>query len=585
MLSPEFLRPYASNLSRKQLGKLASRLEELKNPWRPSSSTELSHSEAARLATDALLESGEQAYLQVLQEEKELPFLSPLEIQYIADNGKKNAANMESGANGMANMEELQDGDAMSEQTSGTYFPLMSDMDPPVLELGWPEIPHLTRIASTDAQIYFHRDRTKNIKDLFRSLIKKAKNLIAIVMDLFTDIDILCDLIEAASKRRISVYLLLDEINLQYFTELCDKVDIRGINLANMRIRSVHGDTYCTKSGKKFIGQIFENFMIVDCEQVVVGSYSFTWLSGQVHSHMVIHFTGKIVEDFDREFRCLYADSKIIDFFDNPENELPVFFSSNILSCQPAIMTEQTIECEPSEHSSSLSDSSVSSIKKGPFLSTPAFKVLQERRGTNPNYIIQGKKVTSPNHVNQEKEGTNTPYNNPSNTEQLAFGVQKYRSTFTRMFSQLKPSGLGLCEPNQYSVQKNTYSGIDHQVKNLQQETDTPAKQRGVFFLHKMSDALYSVYKERDGPAFFRNTPQNKNIHSKETDVAEVENKSTVPFYSGIEAVVMREKNHRITDDEKRMTLGHSKLELVREYNKLANRHIYSRYELVKKDS
>uniref|UniRef100_H3A9B8 Family with sequence similarity 83 member C n=1 Tax=Latimeria chalumnae TaxID=7897 RepID=H3A9B8_LATCH len=525
-----FLRPYASNLSRKQLGKLASRLEELKNPWRPSSSTELSHSEAARLATDALLESGEQAYLQVLQEEKELPFLSPLEIQYIADNGKKNAANMESGANGMANMEELQDGDAMSEQTSGTYFPLMSDMDPPVLELGWPEIPHLTRIASTDAQIYFHRDRTKNIKDLFRSLIKKAKNLIAIVMDLFTDIDILCDLIEAASKRRISVYLLLDEINLQYFTELCDKVDIRGINLANMRIRSVHGDTYCTKSGKKFIGQIFENFMIVDCEQVVVGSYSFTWLSGQVHSHMVIHFTGKIVEDFDREFRCLYADSKIIDFFDNPENELPVFFSSNILSCQPAIMTEQTIECEPSEHSSSLSDSSVSSIKKGPFLSTPAFKVLQERRGTNPNYIIQGKKVTSPNHVNQEK--------------------------------------------------KNTYSGIDHQVKNLQQETDTPAKQRGVFFLHKMSDALYSVYKERDGPAFFRNTPQNKNIHSKETDVAEVENKSTVPFYSGIEAVVMREKNHRITDDEKRMTLGHSKLELVREYNKLANRHIYSRYEL-----
>lgn len=40
-----------------------------------------------------------------------------------------------------------------------------------------------------------------------------------------------------------------------------------------MRIRSVSGDTYCTKSGKKFTGQVLEKFMIVDCEEVVAGSY------------------------------------------------------------------------------------------------------------------------------------------------------------------------------------------------------------------------------------------------------------------------------------------------------------------------
>lgn len=41
----------------------------------------------------------------------------------------------------------------------------------------------------------------------------------------------------------------------------------------NMRIRSTCGDTYCTKSGKKFTGQVLEKFMIIDCEEVIAGSY------------------------------------------------------------------------------------------------------------------------------------------------------------------------------------------------------------------------------------------------------------------------------------------------------------------------
>lgn len=41
----------------------------------------------------------------------------------------------------------------------------------------------------------------------------------------------------------------------------------------NMRVRSVRGDTYCTKSGKKFSGQVLEKFMIIDCEEVIAGSY------------------------------------------------------------------------------------------------------------------------------------------------------------------------------------------------------------------------------------------------------------------------------------------------------------------------
>lgn len=36
---------------------------------------------------------------------------------------------------------------------------------------------------------------------------------------------------------------------------------------------------------------------------------------------MVMHFSGRISDSFDREFRCLYADSQIIDCFYNPEEE------------------------------------------------------------------------------------------------------------------------------------------------------------------------------------------------------------------------------------------------------------------------
>lgn len=52
----------------------------------------------------------------------------------------------------------------------------------------------------------------------------------------------------------------------------------------NMRIRSVCGDTYCTKSGKKFTGQVLEKFMIIDCEEVIAGSYRLG-----THTHKYTH--------------------------------------------------------------------------------------------------------------------------------------------------------------------------------------------------------------------------------------------------------------------------------------------------------
>lgn len=43
---------------------------------------------------------------------------------------------------------------------------------------------------------------------------------------------------------------------------------------------------------------------------------------------MVMHFSGRIADSFDREFRCLYADSQIIDCFSNPEDEGMPYYPS-----------------------------------------------------------------------------------------------------------------------------------------------------------------------------------------------------------------------------------------------------------------
>ena len=106
----------------------------------------------------------------MLTEERELNFLSPLEIRYITEHATK-ACDDSNGTAG-CNERDFGDGDALSELTSGTYFPMMSDEEPPMLELGWPESP--LRYGPSETQIYFQRDKSHNVKDLVRSLINKA---------------------------------------------------------------------------------------------------------------------------------------------------------------------------------------------------------------------------------------------------------------------------------------------------------------------------------------------------------------------------------------------------------------------------
>lgn len=55
--------------------------------------------------------------------------------------------------------------------------------------------------------------------------------VVAVVMDVFTDMELLCDLMEASSRRGVPVYLLLAQEHLRHFLEMCYKMDLNGGHL------------------------------------------------------------------------------------------------------------------------------------------------------------------------------------------------------------------------------------------------------------------------------------------------------------------------------------------------------------------
>ncbi|XP_032874979.1 protein FAM83A [Amblyraja radiata] len=292
-------------------GKMKMRMEAAKSPWTPPLAFDLSYNESVRLATDALLDSGPGAYENILNWEQELSFLSPSEIQYIVTN-----------AEGPQLQEPRVDGEGMDavSHASDTYFPLESESGGPVLEQGWPMLNKRYYLKGpSNVSVYFQTQGSRSIKDVLRFQINQAVELIAVVMDVFTDIDIFCDVLEAANKRNVAVYVLLNQGSLQYFTEMCEKLQLTSSHLKNISVRTVSGDLYCAKSGMKFSGQVQENFIIIDCLHVLAGSYSFTWLSAQVHKNFISFYSGHVVECFDEEFRRLYSQSKQVKGFSSEE--------------------------------------------------------------------------------------------------------------------------------------------------------------------------------------------------------------------------------------------------------------------------
>ncbi|XP_035515817.1 protein FAM83B-like [Morone saxatilis] len=257
------------------------------------------YKETYRLAIYALLCGGKEAYEEFLRAEQISHFLSEDEILFILENAESPL--VEDDAEGKRVTDEV---------TPSTYFPTESDEEVPDLDLGWPEVS--LEGADTSISLLFHppRQNTPSIKEVVRKQIQEARQVIAIAMDVFTDVDIFKEII-TATLRGVVVYILLDDSHYKRFLTMTQMVGVNIQDLKNLRVRTVQGQQYQCRSGVKFHGDLEQKFILVDCQSVLYGTYSYTWSFEKIHLSMVLVITGQLVCSYDEEFRRLYARSTV----------------------------------------------------------------------------------------------------------------------------------------------------------------------------------------------------------------------------------------------------------------------------------
>ncbi|KAM6185693.1 protein FAM83B [Rhynchocyon petersi] len=288
----------------------SSLLSSLNDECKSDNYIEPHYKECYRVAVDTLIEHGLEAYKEFLAKERVSEFLAEDEINYILKHVQKV---VQSTTHSTDNCYD-------DTSSSGTYWPIESDVEAPNLDLGWPYVmPGL--LKGTHIDLLFHPPRAQllTIKETVRKMIKDARKVIALVMDIFTDVDIFKEIVEA-STRGISVYILLDESNFNHFLNMTEKQGCQVQRLRNIRVRTVKGQDYLSKTGAKFHGKLEQKFLLVDCQKVMYGSYSYMWSFEKAHLSMVQMITGQLVESFDEEFRTLYARSCVPSSFAQEES-------------------------------------------------------------------------------------------------------------------------------------------------------------------------------------------------------------------------------------------------------------------------
>ncbi|XP_069382744.1 protein FAM83A-like [Paralichthys olivaceus] len=305
----------------KPQGKVRRRVQDLRNPStcyrdfiaiRPV--LDLSHNESVRLAVDSLLSRGLQGYQEALNAEGEADFLSELEKNYILRNGKE--GNAASPGDSDSDDEKVLEGLSTGSKTATLCPAVTTGRIPTEAGLGQSSIRDRVR-DKPSVEVYFQSDGRggAGLKDLVREFIRKAAHALAIVMDSFTDVELLCDLLEASRKRNVSVHLLLDHLNLNLFVTMWQDLKLNSKNFPKLSVRSIDGQTYCAKTGRKLTGQVAESFIITDWTQALTGSYSFSWLSWQVHRSLAVLVKGSEVIPFHQEFHRLNSSSKTVPGF------------------------------------------------------------------------------------------------------------------------------------------------------------------------------------------------------------------------------------------------------------------------------
>ncbi|KAL4658397.1 protein FAM83G [Arapaima gigas] len=281
--------------------------------WRINESKpEFFYSEDQRLALEALIQGGRDAFSDFIQAQNIRPFLSDLELERLV-------ATAEVYSPGSENKGDGSEAAALSLQ----YWPERSEGSIPDLDMGWPDCISYRGVTRVSVYTQPPMEGQAHIKEVVRKTIAQAQKVIAVVMDLFTDMDIFIDLLDAGFRRKVAVYIVLEAIGLPHFLNMCRGAGMHKGHLKNLRVRCARGMEFHTRSARKVFGSLGQRFMFVDGDRAVSGSYSFTWTASRLDRNLITVVTGQAVETFDKQFQDLYLVSEGVSLSDIHLEEAP----------------------------------------------------------------------------------------------------------------------------------------------------------------------------------------------------------------------------------------------------------------------
>ncbi|XP_039979455.1 protein FAM83G-like [Xiphias gladius] len=278
------------------------------NPRASESKPEFLYCEDQRVALEALLRDGREAFFEYLQDRGLQGFLSDPELETLAGAVEPYDPGSEIFPGNAGD-----DDDDDEPPLSLHYWPELSDTSTPQLDLGWPDSDAYRGVTRATVYTQPPLDGQAHIKEVVRKTIAQAQKVIAVVMDVFTDVDIFRDLLNAGFKRRVSVYILLERTALPHFLSMCQRANMHAGHLKHLRVRCTEGAEFYTRSCTKVRGQLGHRFMFIDGDKAVSGSYSFTWMSSRLDRNLITVVTGQAVDAFDRLFRFLNMTSSCVD--------------------------------------------------------------------------------------------------------------------------------------------------------------------------------------------------------------------------------------------------------------------------------
>lgn len=296
--------------------------------WRVSEGKpEFFYSEDQRLALEALIAQGRDAFAGYIADHGLREFLSEPELEGIAHTaeayrpGHEHHQKPETPGPGNVTPGSEEPGDG---EVSLQYWPDRSEASVAELDLGWPDAISYRGVTRVSVYTQPPTEGHTHIKEVVRKSIASAQKVIAVVMDAFTDVDIFRDLLDAGFKRRVPVYIILDPAAVPCFLSMCGRADMHRGHLKNLRVRCCGGVEFFTRSAQKVKGCLKEKFMLVDGDRAISGSYSFTWSSSRLDRNLITVITGQAVETFDLQFQDLFLMSRSVSLSKVPMVDEPI---------------------------------------------------------------------------------------------------------------------------------------------------------------------------------------------------------------------------------------------------------------------